>query len=60
MEIIVYYPTTKKGWDDLSKRVASVHAEHAIKMVDRLNCPLEQKLALIDTAVKRIQQREEK
>ncbi len=60
MEIIVYYPTTEKGWDDLSKRVAAVHAEHAIKMVDRLNCPISQKMELIDATVKRIRQREGK
>ena len=54
----MYYPTTEEGRSELSKRVAAVHAEHAIKMVDRLNCPTEQKLELIDAAVKRIRQRE--
>ncbi len=58
MEIIVYYPNTEEGQAELSKRIASVHAEHAIRMVDRLTCPTKQKLELVDAVVKRIRQNE--
>lgn len=54
IEVVVHYPKTKEGWDELGKRVATAHANYVIEKIDRLNCPTWQKLellqAVIDTA----------
>ena len=44
IEVVVHYPKTKEGWDELGKRVATAHANYVIEKIDRLNCPTWQKL----------------
>ena len=39
IEVVVHYPKTKEGWDELGKRVATAHANYVIEKIDRLNCP---------------------
>lgn len=46
IEVVVHYPKTKEGWDELGKRVATAHANYVIEKIDRLNCPTWQKLEL--------------
>ena len=39
IEVVVHYPKTKEGWDELGKRVATAHANYVIEKIERLNCP---------------------
>ena len=59
IEVVVHYPKTKEGWDELGKRVATAHANYVIEKIDRLNCPTWQKLellqAVIDTTKRNLQ-----
>lgn len=47
IEVVVHYPKTKEGWDELGKRVATAHANYVIEKIDRLNCPTWQKIELL-------------
>lgn len=31
IEVVVHYPKTKEGWDELGKRVATAHANYVIE-----------------------------
>ena len=50
-ELVVHYPKTKEGWDELGKRVATAHANYVIEKIDRLNCPTWQKLELLQAVI---------
>ena len=56
MEVIVHYPKTPEGKEALEKRVAELHAQCAYNTIRRLNCPIDQKLALIDAVIKEARQ----
>ena len=62
VNVIVHYPKTEAGKEELAKRVADVHATAVIQRLKRLNCPTHQKQALldavIDTAKKRSREQE--
>ncbi len=47
MEVIVHLPKGKEQRLELEKRVATIHAQAILDYIRRLECPLEQKLALI-------------
>jgi len=49
--VIVHYPKTEEGKDELARRVATVHAESVIAKLNRLNCPTKQKLELVDAII---------
>lgn len=51
INIIVYYPKTKEGKKELSDKVADVHANTSFQIIKNLNCPLSQKLRLLDTTI---------
>ena len=51
MNIIVHYPKTAEQQAELERAVAKFRAEYILRHVERLNCPLEQKIALIDAVV---------
>ena len=34
VEVVVHYPETKEGWDELGKRVATAHANYAIEKIE--------------------------
>lgn len=57
MLVIVHYPKSKDGQQELARRVAMVHAETVISLIRTLSCPTEQKLELLHT-VKRIHKNE--
>ncbi len=46
IEVVVHYPKTEEGWEELGKRVATAHANYVIEKIERLNCPTWQKLEL--------------
>ena len=54
IEVIVYFPNSKQGQEELAKRVAPVHAQMVHAYISRLECPTEQKDALLDAIQKSI------
>lgn len=56
MNIILYFPQTKAGQEELAKRVATVHAQAVLDKVKSLNCPTQQKNKLIDAVLEKIRE----
>jgi hypothetical protein len=54
IKVIVYCPKTWEGKQELARRVADAHGDFVISAINKLNCPVKQKLellqAVIDTA----------
>ena len=44
-------PKTPQGKAELKKELAKFHADHIQQVVQRLPCPVEQKLELIDSVI---------
>lgn len=55
MGVIMHYPTTPEKQEELSKKVAAVHAQTVMEQIKAMPCPVEQKAELIE-AIKRIHQ----
>ena len=55
MNILLHYPTSEQALAELPKQVAKIHAEAVGSFVDKLTCPKEQKLRLVE-AVQEIAQ----
>ena len=51
INVIVHYPKTAKGQHELAKRVAGVHADMVNQQIRKLNCPTEQKSALLNAVI---------
>ena len=51
MDIIVHYPQTTEQQAAFDSRVNKFRAEYIVRYVERLNCPMEQKIALIDAVI---------
>lgn len=51
VNMIVYYPQTEKGKEELARRVAEVHADAVVRRLKSLNCPTRQKLELLDAVM---------
>ena len=51
IEVVVHYPKTAEGWEELGKRVATAHANYVIEKIERLNCPTWQKLELYQAVI---------
>lgn len=47
MNVIIHYPKTKRGIEELERKVASVHIEAVKSYIKQLPCPKEQKVALL-------------
>lgn len=54
MEVIIHLPCSTEGQEDLSKRVATVHAQLIYNYISRLECSTEQKVVLLDAIQKNI------
>ena len=54
MEIIVYFPETAEKQKMFDSRVAKFHAEYVAQCVEKLSCPYEQKIKLLDAVAKTI------
>lgn len=48
MNVIIHYPKTKQGIEELERKVASVHVEAVRSYIKQLPCPKEQKLELLE------------
>ena len=57
INLIVYYPKTEEGKEELTKRVADVHATAVAQRLKSLNCPTSQKLELLDAVIESAKQR---
>lgn len=57
VNVIVHYPTTETGKEELAKRVADVHASTVIQRLKALNCPTSQKMELLDAVIESAKKR---
>ena len=53
-KIIVHYPQTPEKQAQFDARVAKFHAEYVAQYIERLNCPTDQKLKLIDAVAQTV------
>lgn len=51
MNVIVHYPETAEKQQELEKRVAKYHADQIAHYIEKLNCPVAQKLMLVDLII---------
>ena len=51
IQVIVHYPKTEEGKQELARRVADVHADFVISSINKLNCPIKQKLELLQAVI---------
>ena len=54
LKIIVHYPETPEKQAEFGARVAKFHAEYVVQYIEKLNCPTDQKLKLLDAVAKTI------
>lgn len=54
MEIIVYCPEMPEKQALFDARVVKLHAEYVVQYIEKLNCPTEQKLKLINAIAETI------
>ena len=54
IKLIVHYPSTPEGRHALENQVARVHADFLLSRVKSLSCPSDQKLALIDSVIEKL------
>lgn len=52
IHVIVHYPKTEAGKEELARRVSDVHATAVNQRLKSLNCPTSQKLELLDAVIK--------
>ena len=52
IHVIVYYPKTEAGKEELARRGSDVHATAVNQRLKSLNCPTSQKLELLDAVIK--------
>ena len=57
VQVIVYYPKTETGKQELAKRVADVHAASVIQRLKALNCPTRQKQELLEAVIDTVKYR---
>lgn len=48
------FPTTEQGWNELHKRMAKAQLEAISNCINKLTCPKDQKIALIDAVINKI------
>ena len=51
VNVIIYYPKSEKGKDDLARYVSDVHASAVNQHLKLLDCPTQQKLNLLDAVI---------
>lgn len=51
VNLIVHYPKTPEGREELARRVADAHASAVIQRIQSLNCSAKQKLELLDAVI---------
>ena len=54
MEVFLSFPKSKQAQQELREELAKFQSEQALKSVQKLPCSTEQKLELVDAAVKHL------
>lgn len=54
MTVIVHCSNDPAKQKEIDQRIAKIHAEFVLGYIEKLNCPKEQKLELIDAIVQRM------
>ena len=54
IKIIVHYPETPEKQAQFDARVAKFHAEYVAQYIEKLNCPTDQKIKLLDSVAQTI------
>ena len=54
INVIVYYPKTEEGKEELARRVSDVHAAAVNQRLKSLNCPTGQKQELLDAVIETV------
>lgn len=54
INVIVYYPKTEEGKEELARRVSDVHAAAVNQRLKSLNCPTQQKQELLDAVIETV------
>ena len=54
MEVFLIFPKSKQAQQELGKELAKFQSEQALKAIQKLPCSTEQKLELVDAAVKHL------
>lgn len=49
MNITFHFPTSEKGMEELSKKVAITYATAVFEKINQLNCPKEQKVEILNS-----------
>ncbi len=57
INLIVYYPKTEEGKEELARRVSDVHAAAVNQRLKSLNCPTNQKQELLDAVIETAKKR---
>jgi len=52
INVIVHYPKTEEGKQELAIRVASIHADMVNQHINQMNIPSSQKVQLLDEIIK--------
>lgn len=51
INIVIHHPKTEKGWRELKRRMATVHADAILNSISRLDCPASQKERLVQAII---------
>ena len=54
MEVFLIFPKSPQAKQELAQELAKFQSEQALKSIQKLPCSTEQKLELVDAAVKRL------
>ena len=54
MEVFLIFPKSRQEQQELSQELAKFQSEQALKSIQKLPCSTEQKLELVDAAVKHL------
>ena len=54
MDVFLIFPKSQQAQKELGQQLAKFQADQALKNIQKLSCPTEQKLELIDAAVKHL------
>ena len=57
MEIFLIFPKSQQANQELAQELAKFQSEQVLKSVQKLPCSTEQKLELVDAAVKHLKKR---
>ena len=57
INLIVYYPKTEEGKEELARRISDVHAAAVNQRLKSLNCPTNQKLDLLEAVIETTKQK---